>query len=130
MRVLLDTNAYSLHAGGHKEVVDLVISAEEILMSVIVLGELLAGFHRGSRFMQNYSGLEDFLATPRVSVVEIGTATAEHYGQILASMLAKGRPIPTNDVWIAAHAMETGAELISADRHFEQVDGIAWTRVG
>ena len=38
--------------------------------------------------------------------------------------------LPTNDVWIAAHAMETGADLVSADRHFEVVDGIAWLRLG
>ena len=38
-------------------------------------------------------------------------------------------PIPSNDVWIAAHAMETGADLVSADRHFEAVDGIAWLRL-
>ena len=129
MRILLDTSAYSLHAGDHREAVDLVLSAEEILMSVIVLGELLTGFHRGSRFTQNQSALEDFLASPRVTIVEVGTTTAEHYGQILAAMLTKGRPIPTKDVWIADHAMETGAELISADRHFEEVDRIAWTRV-
>lgn len=45
------------------------------------------------------------------------------------SLRAKGRPIPTNDIWIAAHVMETGADLVSADRHFEHVDGIAWLRL-
>lgn len=47
----------------------------------------------------------------------------------MTALRAKGRPIPTNDVWIAAHAMETGADLVSADGHFEHVDGIAWVRV-
>ena len=51
------------------------------------------------------------------------------YSRIAASLRAKGRPLPTNDVWIAAHAMETGADLVSADRHFEHVDGIAWVRL-
>ena len=53
------------------------------------------------------------------------TATPESQ----SSLRAKGRPIPTNDIWIAAHAMETGADLVSADRHFEHVDGIAWIRL-
>ena len=59
----------------------------------------------------------------------MGRDTAERYGVISAALRAKGRPIPANDVWIAAHAMETGADLVSADAHFEHVDGLAWTRV-
>ncbi len=45
------------------------------------------------------------------------------------SAFMRGRPIPTNDVWIAAHAMETGADLVSADRHFQHIDGLAWRRL-
>ena len=59
----------------------------------------------------------------------VGLATADRYSRIATSLRAKGRPIPTNDMWIAAHAMETGADLVSADGHFEHVDGIAWIRV-
>ena len=55
--------------------------------------------------------------------------TADRYSRIAAALRTKGRPIPSNDIWIAAHAMETGADLISADRHFEQIDGLAWTHV-
>ena len=47
----------------------------------------------------------------------------------MTALKAKGNPIPTNDVWIAAHALETGADLVSADRHFQHVEGIAWIRV-
>ena len=130
MRLLLDTNAYSLYAGGQERVVNLVMVAEEVLISVVVLGELLLGFRRGSRLERNYSALQDFLATPKVSIVGVGTSTAEIYARLGAELRAKGRPIPSNDIWIAAHAMETGAELISADHHFEQVDGIEWMRVG
>ena len=56
-------------------------------------------------------------------------ATAEHYGRIGAALRAKGRPIPTNDNWIAANAMATGADLVSVDAHFEHVDGRAWNRI-
>ena len=64
----------------------------------------------------------------------MGPVTADRYStifaRIAAALRAKGSPIPTNDVWIAAHALETGADLVSADRHFESVDGIAWLRLG
>ena len=65
-----------------------------------------------------------------MSFVPVGPVTADRYSRIATSLRAKGNPIPTNDVWIAAHAMETGADLVSADRHFEAVDGIAWLRLG
>ena len=98
-------------------------------MSVIVLGELLYGFRWGTRFEANMDRLQAFLRAPGTSVVAVGQSTAERYGRIAAALRAKGRPIPANDIWIAAHAMETDAELVSADAHFEQVDGLAWTRV-
>jgi tRNA(fMet)-specific endonuclease VapC len=53
--------------------------------------------------------------------------TADRFGRIAAALRRRGTPIPTNDVWIAAHAFESGAELLSFDRHFEQIDGLAWT---
>ena len=129
MRILLDANAYSLLEGGHVGIADLVRRAEEVLLSAIVVGELLYGFRRGSRFEENLAKLRSFLDSPSVTIEPVGLATADRYSRIAAALRAKGRPIPANDMWIAAHAMETGAELVSADGHFEHVDGIAWIRV-
>lgn len=126
MRVLLDSNAYSLLMRGHEQVAELVRTAEELLFSAVVVGELLYGFRQGSRFEQNVADLRLFLANPYSSFVEVGSVTADRYSRIAASLRAKGRPIPTNDVWIAAHTMETGADLVSADQHFEHIDGIVW----
>ena len=70
------------------------------------------------------------LDNPYACFVPVGPVTADWYSRIAAGLRAKGNPIPTNDVWIAAHAMETGADLASADRHFDAVDGIAWLRLG
>ena len=56
--------------------------------------------------------------------------TADRYSRIMASLRARGRPIPTNDVWIAAHAMETGADLVSADSHFGHIDQVVWVSAG
>ena len=130
MRILLDSNAYSRLMRGDERTSAAVRGATGILMSAVVIGELLYGFRNGSRFERNVAGLRSFLDNPYVSLVPVGPVTADRYSRIAAALRAKGRPIPTNDVWIAAHAMETGADLLSADRHFEAVDGIAWVRLG
>ncbi len=129
MRVLLDTNAYSQLMRGREDVTAVVRRADEVLLSAVVVGELLFGFRGGSHFDRNVTRLDAFLDQPNVSFVDVGPATADRYGRIAAALRAKGRLIPTNDMWIAAHAMETGADLVSADGHFAHVDGIAWTRV-
>ena len=129
MRVLLDSNAYSRLMRGDEQTAAVVRGATDILMSAVVIGELLYGFRNGSRFDRNASDLRSFLDNPHASFVPVGPITADRYSRIAAALRAKGSPIPTNDVWIAAHAMETGADLVSADRHFEAVDGIAWLRL-
>ena len=95
-------------------------------MSLVLIGEMLYGFRNGSRFERNASELRSFLKNPYVSLVPVAPITADRNSRIAAGTRAKGTPIPTNDVWIAAHAMETGADLVFADRHFEVVDGIVW----
>ena len=127
MRVLLDTNAYSMLMRGHEHVAEIVREAEELLFSTVVVGELLYGFRHGTRFEQNAADLRSVLDSPYSTLVEVGSITADRYSRIAASLRAKGHPIPTNDVWIAAHAMETGADLVSADGHFKHIDGIVWT---
>ena len=129
MRILLDSNAYSAFKRGNHEVRDLISVAEEIVFSAIVAGEQLFGYRLGTNYDQNLSELRSFLERPYVSFVPVGPVTADRYSRIAAALRAAGRPIPTNDVWIAAHAMETGADLVSADAHFEHVAGIAWVRV-
>lgn len=125
MRVLLDTSAYSKLERGNMEVAEIVRRADEVLFSAIVLGELLIGFRGGRYFQRNLETLQMFLDSQHVKIANVGMTTADRYSRIAAALTAKGRPIPTNDMWIAAHAMEMGADLVSADRHFEYVDGIA-----
>jgi predicted nucleic acid-binding protein len=127
MKVLLDTNAYSALKRGVDSVVRRVTRAETVFLSTVVAGELLAGFRQGTRLRKNLAELEAFMDNPRVAVVPVSYVTADRFGRIAAALRAKGRPIPTNDIWIAAHAMETGADLLSFDAHFVEVDGLAWT---
>ena len=128
MRILLDTNAYSALKRGHEEVADRVRRAEEVMLSVVVVGELLLGFRLGTRFRKNVTELEAFLDNPYVSLLPVTLTSADRFARIMVTLRAKGRLIPTNDVWIAAHAMETGSELVSSDEHFEAIDGLAWFR--
>ena len=105
MRVLLDSNAYSRLMRGDDQTATVVRDATEILMSAVVIGELLYGFRNGARFDRNASDLRSFQDNPYVSFVPVGSTTADRYSRIAAALRAKGNPIPTNDVWIAAHAM-------------------------
>ena len=120
-RIALDTSAYSAFKRGHRDVVDHVRRAQEILLPSVVLGELLGGFEAGSQARRNRDELDLFLESPRVRPVTLGQATAERYAVIYASLRTAGHPLPTNDLWIAASAMEHGAELVTLDRDFTHV---------
>jgi tRNA(fMet)-specific endonuclease VapC len=126
VRVLLDTNAYSALRRGHEFVVEQVRRSEEVLMSLVVVGELLFGFRNGSRYEENARALRAFVEDPNVRLLPITWQTTDWFGRISAELRKKGRPIPTNDIWIAANAMEAGADLISSDPHFANIDALQW----
>jgi tRNA(fMet)-specific endonuclease VapC len=126
MTILLDTSAYSQLKRGHEALARRVRGSMQIIFSPIVGGELLHGFRRGSRFDENVEELRRFLENRFVSVVPVTMTTADRFSRITHGLREKGRPIPTNDIWIAAQSMETGAELLSFDGHFAHVDGLAW----
>jgi tRNA(fMet)-specific endonuclease VapC len=100
--------------------------ADQVLISAVVAGELLFGFRNGSRFEANARRLDDFLASPYVAFLPVTLVTADRFARIALALRRKGRPLPSNDIWIAAHAMESGADLLSFDQHFAHVDGLAW----
>ena len=129
MRILLDSNAYSQWKRGHSQVAELIRSASEILLPLVVVGELLYGFRHGSQSERNLGEFRELLANPRVSTVGMTMTTADRYASVAVRLRRQGRPIPTNDIWIAAHAMEAGADLVSLDQHFEAIDGLAWIHV-
>ena len=120
-RLLLDTSAYSAFIQGNPEAVAAVQTAETLFLNPVVIAELLAGFGGGRRRVENESGLDKVFAGPRSSVVDVDRETATRYALILNSLRAAGSPIPTNDIWIAASAMQHGLELLTADAHFTKV---------
>lgn len=122
--LMLDTSAYSAFKRGRPEAIEALRQASSILLPSIVLGELLAGFEVGGRCQENRRELAEFQRNPRVRAVQITEDTAERYARIYAHLRSAGRPVPTNDLWIAASAMEHGAELLTTDRHFLDVPQI------
>lgn len=127
MRILLDTDAYSQLKRGHVRVSQLVRMAESLCFSPVVAGELLYGFRHGDRFEYNLAELRQFLASSFVTMVPVTLVTSDRYSRIALALKKKGKPLPVNDIWIAAQALETGADLLSFDRHFLHIDGLAWT---
>jgi tRNA(fMet)-specific endonuclease VapC len=124
-RILLDSNAWSDLMRGDREVSTLIRESRRVLMSAIVVGELEYGFRRGTRAERNQQLLDDFMDAPVVRFLIVTRTTADRFGRVMARLRERGQPIPTNDVWIAAHALETGATLVTRDKHFERVDGLA-----
>jgi tRNA(fMet)-specific endonuclease VapC len=124
MRICLDTNAYSAFKRGDADIIDLVETADEVSVPSIVLGELFAGFRMGSRTRRNTAELDDFLHRPGVSVAGVTRAVAERYGMLVGQLRQQGTPLPTNDIWIAAVALERGAQLVTLDAHFDDVPGV------
>ena len=123
-RLLLDTSGYSAFMRGHPEVVAALQEADEVCLNPVVLGELLAGFIRGKRRKKNESELKTFLQSPRVKILDVNSETAERYAVILNSLWKAGTPIPTNDIWIAASAMQHGLHLLTTDAHYQKVPQI------
>lgn len=123
-KILLDTSAYVRFLRGDDKVLACLSRADCIYMSVFVLGELWAGFRAGSKNKANRQILERFLLKSTVKVIDATTETADVFGLIAASLKKSGNPIPVNDVWIAAHALETGSALVTYDAHFTVIPGL------
>jgi tRNA(fMet)-specific endonuclease VapC len=122
--ILLDTNAYTDFMLGAEPTVDVIAHADRLHLNSTVLGELLAGFAAGHREARNRAELARFLDSPRVAVLPVTAHTADFYALVDAGLRRKGQPIPINDLWIAASALEHGAALLTRDGHFAHIDGL------
>jgi len=122
--VLLDTNVYTAFKRGEKAIIETIQNAEILCMSPIVIGELLAGFDGGTKTKKNRTELQSFLETSRVVIYPLTMDTSSFFSQIYCILKSKGRPIPTNDMWIAAQALEQGCVVCTYDKHFSFVEGL------
>jgi tRNA(fMet)-specific endonuclease VapC len=124
MNLALDTNRYTDMARGVVEAVALVASASDVFLPLIVLGELRAGFRQGTREAENEAALRAFLSKPGVHVLPPDERTTHKYAEVEAHLRRIGKAIPTNDVWIAALALQHDLPLYSRAPHFDQVPGL------
>lgn len=122
--VLIDTNAYTSFKRNEKEVIEVLRHAASIVISPIVIGELVAGFDGGSKSKQNKIELQEFLESPRVSIYPITIDTSRFFSHIFCILKTKGKPIPSNDMWIAAQALEHGCVVCTHDKHFASIEGL------
>ena len=123
MTVVLDTNTYSewVRQGRWAE---LIGRATSILVPATVLGELRDGFLKGAMASQNEETLMAFLSNHIVSVAYVGEETSHVYARFKNQLRRKGKPIPINDIWIAAVAHESGGTLLTSDGHFKFLEGM------
>jgi tRNA(fMet)-specific endonuclease VapC len=122
---MLDTNAYVALKRGKKEIIEIIHDSEKIIISIIVVGELLFGFHHGKNYEKNIKELDAFLSHPDVQLIYLTWESADRFGRLATALKMAGSPIPLNDLWIASQALETGAELITYDKHFCKIAGLS-----
>ncbi len=124
--MILDTNSLSAYANGVPGAVSVVDSADAVEVSVISLGEFRFGIAQ-SRHRADYERwlLENLLF---YRILDVDRETAAAYAEIRLELKQAGRPIPVNDLWIAALCRQHGLPILSRDRHFDAVKGLR--RVG
>jgi len=122
-RFLLDTNIVIAIFAEEPAVLERVAAAEEVFVPAVALGELYYGARKSVRVETNIARIEAFAAA--AAVLSCDAVTAQHYGRIKNDLRAKGRPIPENDIWIAAVAMQHGLTVVSRDDHFADVTDLA-----
>jgi len=128
MKILCDTNSITALRLGNSMVLKSLEEAELVFLSVIVLGELLYGYKNGTKERENLIFLDTLIAKPRVKMLPITAETAKVYADLRLELKRLGQPIPTNDLWIASQAIESGTVLLSNDEHFRHILGLRRNR--
>ena len=117
--MIVDTNALSAFADGSALAIAALQAASEVSVPVIVLGEFRYGIMHSRRHREYEAWLEEYL--PAFRVLEVTVETTVEYALLRSELRHLGRPIPANDVWIAALCRQHGLPLLSRDAHFDHV---------
>jgi predicted nucleic acid-binding protein len=120
--MIVDTNALSAAADGDPEIISILARADQMAIPVIVLGEYRYGIAQSRNRTHYESWLTGLLQD--CFVLDITEPTTQYYAEIILELKRKGKPIPTNDLWIAALCRQHGLPLLSRDLHFDSVAGI------
>jgi len=122
--VVIDVNAYTAFKLGKPGAIEIIKRIPLIVINPVILGELLCGFVIGTKEAQNKEELGLFLKSKRVRIVGIDRNTSICYSQLYKELKEKGKPIPTNDLWIAATAIQHKCGLFTYDKHFEYISNL------
>ncbi|MDI6768372.1 MAG: type II toxin-antitoxin system VapC family toxin [Anaerolineales bacterium] len=124
-KCLLDTNIVIALFADEAAVKDNLAKTDEVFVPSVVIGELCYGAHKSARAKENLARIDDFAASSVVLGCDIETARA--YGEIKNVLRIKGRPLPENDIWIAAIAIQHDLTLVSRDTHFNEIENLKVT---
>jgi tRNA(fMet)-specific endonuclease VapC len=119
-RFLLDTNIVIALLEGERKVLANLEQALEIFIPITAVGELFFGAAKSGRPAENTAKLEAFMAGR--SILPCDLPIAREYGRLRQRLRERGRPLPENDIWIAATAICRGIVLVTRDRHFREID--------
>ncbi len=128
VRVALDTNRLTDLFQGDAELAEFLATCDEVWIPLIVLAEIKAGFYGGTQQHRNEVLLRKFMAKPTVGMLLPGRETAEQYARLFVQVKRTGTPVPDNDLWIAALALENDLALITRDRHFDNIPQLLTVR--
>ena len=120
--MIVDTNGFSAIAEGDPLLNAIIEKADKIYLPVIVLGEYIFGILQSRYRLQYEQWLDESL--PIFQILAIDESTAVHYADIRLELKKVGRPIPENDMWIAALTRQHGSTILSRDTHFDSVPGL------
>jgi len=120
-RLVLDTNTLIPLLRNAADYAHLFKTYDEVILPAIVLGEYKAGLSETKTGEKNRQSLADYLADPNVRVAPVTDRTADLYAKVFQALRKESTPIPQNDMWIAASALEHGADLATRDDHFRHV---------
>ena len=124
MRILIDSNRFIDFCAGDEEVIAVFERAALLVVPFVVLAEIRMGAQLAKRGENQVRILNELLNQPGVRAVHSTDGTAHHYAAIFAQLRRKGSPIPTNDIWIAALAIEHNLVLYSRDAHFDKIPSV------
>jgi tRNA(fMet)-specific endonuclease VapC len=122
-KCLLDTNIVIAIFSRDEAVMTELAKSREIFIPSVVLGELYYGAQKSAHKKENTAVIDKFASANTILACDVDTA--RQYGKIKESLLAKGRPIPDNDIWIAAIAFQHHLPLVTRDLHFNEIKGLA-----
>ena len=120
---LCDTNAAIALIKGETRPLELIDTADEVFASTVTVGELYFGAEKSAKVKNNRATVDKFIESVEVLLCDVNTS--RHYGKIKQQLKSKGRPIPDNDIWIAALAIQHDLTLLTRDAHFAEVAGLA-----